>query len=54
MVQLDSVNYKATEDPEPMHVCKPPGQPPVEPVREKATKWQKVVTYIQESQAEMS
>lgn len=54
MVQLDSVNYKAAEDPEPMHVCKPLGQPPVEPVREKATKWQKVVTYIQESQAEMS
>ena len=31
MVQLDSVNYRTTEDPEPMHVCKPLGQPPVEP-----------------------
>ena len=27
MVQLDSVNYKATEDTEPMNVCKTFGQP---------------------------
>ena len=51
MVQLDSVNYKATKDTEPMNVCRTFGQPECQ---RRGNKMGKMVTYIQESQTEMS
>lgn len=51
VVQLDSVNYKAAEDTEPMKSARRLDRLSV---REATIKGQKVVTYIQDSQTEMS
>lgn len=51
VVQLGSVNYKAPEDTEPMKSARHLDRLSV---REGTIKGQKVVTYIQESQTEMS
>lgn len=51
VVQLDSVNYKAAEDTEPMKSARYLDRLSVQ---EATIKGQKVVTYIQDSQTEMS